>query len=986
MLGWIVENTLLALVLVGVCIAAGRLVRSRPAVLHVLWLLVMVRLVLPPITVDGWPPKPIRAIANQTYDAVSAGSDQLLAFLVNEPAEFAFFTPKQHQTPGTVLRLPDQRVQVELLYDGTPVAASSEDTPYIFLEGEQNESIVVDIDTDNVVHSAAQPATPSFFSRIQTTLRSIPVTFLLVTAWILGALVIITRQLHSARAWCKHTRTSVSTTSVPPHLRALANDIARSMGMPEPRLKVCDTIVSPMVVAFGRATIYWPSMLTDTHAVRDHRAALAHELAHLKRRDHWVAWFEIIALSLCWWHPLMWYARSQMRKHAELSCDAWAVWVAPAERGNYARSLLSSVERSSACVPAIALGLSDCNRRMLERRLRQIMVERTIRSIGPVAALTAAVVFAPLLPSLAGMPSASLFFSPNPTPIATYDAEIAQVVQRVRELKRADSYYQVGKWNRAAELYQSYLDMVSADESVSKEVVGKAQNRLGNALLYSGQPDLAREWYEAHLTAGYAQELAHFGIACCESSVGHADAAVKRLQSAIMCGFRDVDRFRTEPSLASIRYSPSFQMVMSSVSSLHDGLDEIERFKREGNFPAVGGLYKSLTETAPNHGELWNAWATFQLEFRNTEGALENFQRQLSLEYKKDEALYGMAHAFAIAGDLESAVDHLHQAIDAGFTNYRQIVTNPDFAELNDNASFQQLVEPLRILANLREHAKEAVIAMEYDDAVVVLNQILSAQPHTTWPHGWANNMLGTIYLSKDKPDTAITFLLNQIELGYAQHNATYNLACAYAAKKDMERALSYLDASVDLGFTDVEHMLSDDDLTYLRSDARFHLIAQKITDLEALKLFGSVDWDDLESNARERLDINARDGRAWLMLGWSQLRHRKLEDAITSFQKQSELGFAPNIAVYNIACAHALAGRVDEAFPYLEQAIDSGMMDYKTFSTDADLWSLRADPRFEKLLEKCRKANGGDVPRIQVRNADSPSLAHRWSLSNLIL
>jgi Flp pilus assembly protein TadD len=55
----------------------------------------------------------------------------------------------------------------------------------------------------------------------------------------------------------------------------------------------------------------------------------------------------------------------------------------------------------------------------------------------------------------------------------------------------------------------------------------------------------------------------------------------------------------------------------------------------------------------------------------------------------------------------------------------------------------------------------------------------------------------------------------------------------------------------------------------------------------------------------------------------------------------------------YNLACSLALAGRADEAFAELGRAVDLGYRDAAHAAADADLASLRPDPRFRAFLER---------------------------------
>ena len=71
-----------------------------------------------------------------------------------------------------------------------------------------------------------------------------------------------------------------------------------------PEILVVDAKVPPMMWAFGRrARMVLPSGLLDTMGHDEQAGLIAHELAHLKRRDHWIRWFEFVVLGVYWWNP-----------------------------------------------------------------------------------------------------------------------------------------------------------------------------------------------------------------------------------------------------------------------------------------------------------------------------------------------------------------------------------------------------------------------------------------------------------------------------------------------------------------------------------------------------------------------------------------------------------------------------------------------------------------------------------------------------------
>ena len=72
--------------------------------------------------------------------------------------------------------------------------------------------------------------------------------------------------------------------------------------------------------------------------------------------------------------------------------------------------------------------------------------------------------------------------------------------------------------------------------------------------------------------------------------------------------------------------------------------------------------------------------------------------------------------------------------------------------------------------------------------------------------------------------------------------------------------------------------------------------------------------------------------------------------------QRLSRLRPSDAVVRYNLACSLALLGRADEAFEALGQAVDQGYRDLKHLDADADLASLREDPRFAALRERVLK------------------------------
>lgn len=60
---------------------------------------------------------------------------------------------------------------------------------------------------------------------------------------------------------------------------------------------------------------------------------------------------------------------------------------------------------------------------------------------------------------------------------------------------------------------------------------------------------------------------------------------------------------------------------------------------------------------------------------------------------------------------------------------------------------------------------------------------------------------------------------------------------------------------------------------------------------------------------------------------------------------------------MYNLACAYALLGRRDDAFTRLTEVAGTGWLTREQLEGDAELASLKSDPRFGALLSKLASA-----------------------------
>jgi beta-lactamase regulating signal transducer with metallopeptidase domain len=321
MIWWIAQNVVVTSLLAGCVWTICRVERIGPAGKHALWLVLLLKLVMPPLV--NWP---------------WAIHDLIAPF--NTPAATA-----QTEAPATYAK-PDTGA-------GLPAA----------------------------VRSAAFVPTPV---RKAETPRTLSVSEWLLPAmasiWLIGFAVFAFIQIRRIRCMARLLRIAVP---AEPELTSLVGEVAIRLKVSAVDTRIVAGIASPFIWCVYRPVLLWPAALSSKMSKESIRALLVHELAHLKRRDHVVGWLELVAGLLWWWNPVYWYIRHQLRENAELACDAWAVQSVdanPTGRYAYAEALLSVCESiagdSRKSNPMPVVGVDTGNRRFLERRLTMIVRER----------------------------------------------------------------------------------------------------------------------------------------------------------------------------------------------------------------------------------------------------------------------------------------------------------------------------------------------------------------------------------------------------------------------------------------------------------------------------------------------------------------------------------------------------------------------------------------------------------------------------------
>ena len=198
--------------------------------------------------------------------------------------------------------------------------------------------------------------------------------------WALGVAVIMLVML--VRIW-RFRRLLRRAVPADQNVVSLVRECAGAIGLRAiPRTLMTPRQVSPLVWCGVQRVLLLPARLWRDLDDAGRRAVLLHELAHLRRRDHWVCWIEMVVCTLYWWNPMAWWVRHRLRDEADYCCDAWVTAVLPGSRTAYARALLTTrqylnVNPSRTDTPSMALGATTARTKRFARRLTMVMTERS---------------------------------------------------------------------------------------------------------------------------------------------------------------------------------------------------------------------------------------------------------------------------------------------------------------------------------------------------------------------------------------------------------------------------------------------------------------------------------------------------------------------------------------------------------------------------------------------------------------------------------
>jgi beta-lactamase regulating signal transducer with metallopeptidase domain len=270
----------------------------------------------------------------------------------------------------------------------------------------------------------------------------------LALAWSVGALIVAGR--FAAGVWTLSRWTEAGR----PVKSDAWTEILRTLApAARPILKSSDRIASPLSWGLHPgAVLIDPATLSRPQTAA---AVMAHELAHIRRRDWLFLVLSRLTLAVFWFNPLVWLLHRDLIERSEEAADAVAV--GQVDRHAYARALIGLSAVPGSRTASLAATAMAGDGRSLKKRIETLMTDKTpVRR--PAVILTAVAALAAVATPIAAlelhsraprpMPAVFTFASPAAAPTAAFAA--APAAQAAPRTEVAPAAARTGFFNLAA--------------------------------------------------------------------------------------------------------------------------------------------------------------------------------------------------------------------------------------------------------------------------------------------------------------------------------------------------------------------------------------------------------------------------------------------------------------------------------------------------------------------------------------------------------
>lgn len=242
----------------------------------------------------------------------------------------------------------------------------------------ETEGTGADAEADTVaggnVQNSSSGQTESAASTVQTEEQSWNVYRWLLLIWLFGALLSLAVRISNYRNFVNYIKADCVRVR-DDKIQHMAGELAEKFRIRK-WLWIYESplVASPVLIGVLRPFIVLPKA---EMAPEEAELVLRHEFIHLKRHDLWYKWLLQLVLCVHWFNPAILFLGKRMDRDCELSCDEAVIApLTEQERQRYGNILLDTAERQIKLRRSVLSATLLEGRENLKERLRGILVFR----------------------------------------------------------------------------------------------------------------------------------------------------------------------------------------------------------------------------------------------------------------------------------------------------------------------------------------------------------------------------------------------------------------------------------------------------------------------------------------------------------------------------------------------------------------------------------------------------------------------------------
>ena len=199
--------------------------------------------------------------------------------------------------------------------------------------------------------------------------------------WAVGVVVLLSVRIRAGMRFARKLRRSAVAPG--PTEAALLAAASRALDLRGMTVLVTDAVAAPALYGIFRPRVLFPRGFLENLSPSEIQLTLAHELAHVRRRDLLADALLHLAFVAHWFNPLVWLAARTARQDCELACDETVLRrVAGDGRERYGATLLRVARLTTESrEPGFTLGVVSA-KGQIKRRIQMIVANRSFPLLG----------------------------------------------------------------------------------------------------------------------------------------------------------------------------------------------------------------------------------------------------------------------------------------------------------------------------------------------------------------------------------------------------------------------------------------------------------------------------------------------------------------------------------------------------------------------------------------------------------------------------